>query len=141
MQGPWSKGSDEQGYQLRLSPAQLYRAAIADIDERAKAAHGGKRFAELDAAAQDALLHALEGGDASVGGDLGKDFFKMLLANTTEGFLADPIYGGNRDFIGWKLMGFPGPRYNYVAEIELHGHKYEMPCVGLAGRDAKDAKG
>jgi gluconate 2-dehydrogenase gamma chain len=141
MQGPWSKGTDEQGYQLRLSPAQLYRAAIADIDERAKAAHGGKRFADLDAAAQDALLHALEGGDASAGGDLAKDFFTMLLANTTEGFLADPIYGGNRDFIGWKLVGFPGPRYNYVAEIEQHGRKYEMPTVGLAGRDATDAKG
>ena len=33
----------------------------------------------------------------------------MLLQNTVEGFLADPMYGGNRDFVGWKLIGFPGP--------------------------------
>ena len=38
----------------------------------------------------------------------------MLWQNTQEGFFADPLYGGNRDFAGWKLIGFPGPRYNYV---------------------------
>jgi gluconate 2-dehydrogenase gamma chain len=136
MQGPWQKGSDEQGYQLKLSPAQLYRAAIAAIDAHSQQANGGKRFAELDPQAQDALFHGLEKGDVKVSGDLGKEFFKMLVQNTVEGFLADPIYGGNRDFIGWKLLGFPGPRYNYVAEIEQYGRKYTQPYVGLAGRDS-----
>jgi gluconate 2-dehydrogenase gamma chain len=60
----------------------------------------------------------------------------MLVQNTVEGFLADPLYGGNRDFIGWKLVGFPGPRYNYVEEIEQHGKRYDKPFVSIGGRDA-----
>ena len=55
----------------------------------------------------------------------------MLVQNTVEGFLADPIYGGNRDFFGWKLIGFPSPRYNYVSEIEQYGKKYDMPFVSI----------
>ena len=136
MQGPWAKGTEQQGYQLKLAPAQLYRTAIAAIEAHVKQASGGKSFAGLDTGAQDALLHGLEKGDVKIQGDIGRDFFEMLVQNTVEGFLADPIYGGNRDFIGWKLIGFPGTRYNYVAEIEQYGRKYQQPCVGLAGRDA-----
>ena len=136
MQGPWQKGTEQQGYQLKLAPAQLYRTVIAAIEAHVKQANGGKRFAELETHAQDELFHGLESGKVKIEGDLGKDFFKMLVQNTVEGFLADPIYGGNREFIGWKLIGFPGPRYNYVAEIEQYGRKYAMPVVGLAGRDA-----
>jgi gluconate 2-dehydrogenase gamma chain len=55
--------------------------------------------------------------------------------NTRNGFLSDPIYGGNRDFAGWKLLGFPGPRYNYVDEITRYGVPYDEPTVGLMGRD------
>ena len=29
--------------------------------------------------------------------------------HTRQGFYADPIYGGNRDRIGWQVIGFPGP--------------------------------
>ena len=37
--------------------------------------------------------------------------FDLIHNNTMEGFFADPIYGGNRDMAGWKLLGFPGTRY------------------------------
>jgi len=37
-----------------------------------------------------------------------KLFFDTLWRNTEEGFFADPLYGGNRDKAGWKLLGFPG---------------------------------
>ena len=136
MRGPWHDGTQEQGYQLRLTPAQLYRTAIADVDAWCS---GNKQrpFAGQDAAAQDKLLHGLESGDVKLARAPSKDFFKMLLQNTVEGFLADPMYGGNRDFIGWKLIGFPGPRYNYIAEIEQYGKRYAMPTVGLLGRDGK----
>jgi gluconate 2-dehydrogenase gamma chain len=137
MQGPWRKGSDTQGYQLKLTPAALYRAAIADIDAHTHGANGGKAFAALGADAQDALLHQLEDGKVDLAHAPAKTFFKMLLQNTTEGFLADPMYRGNRDFIGWKLIGFPGPRYNYVVEIEQHGKRYGQPTVGLLGRDGR----
>lgn len=136
MQGPWGKGEDEQGYQLRLTPAQLYRAAIEDLDRHVRRQHGNRAFAELDATTQDDVLHRLEKGDVKLANASGDAFFKMLVDNTVEGFLADPLYGGNRDFIGWKLIGFPGPRYNYVAEIDQFGKKYDMPFVSIAGRDA-----
>jgi gluconate 2-dehydrogenase gamma chain len=135
MQGPWRKGTEQQGYQLKLTPAQLYRAAIRDIDEHVRGQEAGKSFAQLDEKAQDALLHALEKGDVELPHAPAKEFFKLLVQNTTEGFLADPMYGGNRDFAGWKLIGFPGPRYNYVAEIEQFGKRYDMPFVSIAGRD------
>ena len=135
MQGPWRKGTDEQGYQLKLTPAQLYRAAIRDIDAHVRGTEAGKSFAQLDEKAQDDLLHALEKGDVKLPNAPAKEFFKLLVQNTTEGFLADPMYGGNRDFAGWKLIGFPGPRYNYVAEIEQYGKRYDMPFVSIAGND------
>ena len=140
MQGPWKQGEDQQGYQLRLTPAELYRAAIADIEEHVRAAHG-RSFAELDAGVQDDVLTRLEKGALELAHVPGDTFFGMLVDNTVEGFLADPLYGGNRDFIGWKLIGFPGPRYNYVAEIDQHGKRYDMPFVSIAGRDAGLRKG
>jgi gluconate 2-dehydrogenase gamma chain len=140
MQGPWRDGAPEQGYQLKLSPAQLYRAAIGAVDEHCRRSFEGKTFSQLDAAAQDKVLHGLEKGEIELQGASAAEFFTMLWANTQEGFLADPMYGGNRDFAGWKLIGFPGPRYNYVAEIEQHGKRYAEPPVGLLGRDP-DRKG
>jgi gluconate 2-dehydrogenase gamma chain len=77
----------------------------------------------------------LEKGEIDLAGAPAKEFFSMLWQNTGEGFFADPIYGGNRDFAGWKLVGFPGPRYNYVNEIEQYGKPYTLPTVGLMGRN------
>jgi gluconate 2-dehydrogenase gamma chain len=134
MQGPWRQGSAEQGYQLKMSPAQLYRAAIAAIDGHLRTQQH-KAFAELDAAAQDHVLDSIDKAQLDIPGVPVRKFFEMLVQNTIEGFFADPIYGGNKDFIGWRLIGFPGPRYNYVAEIGQHGRKYDMPFVSLSGRD------
>lgn len=135
MQGPWGTGTPEQGYQSRHTPAQLYRAAIAALEGRVRHDHGGKTFAQLPADAQDALLQRMEKGDMQLGDVDAKSFFKLLLQNTKEGFFADPMYGGNRNFTGWRLIGFPGPRYNYVAEITQYGQRYRLPTVGLLGRD------
>jgi len=137
MQGPWREGTEQQGYQLKLTPAEFYRTAIADIDEYCKHQYSGKSFAELDAATQDKVLHGLEKGDIQLARAPAKQFFDMFWHNTREGFLADPMYGGNRDFAGWKLIGFPGPRYNYVAEIDQYGKPYSMPTVGVMGRDPR----
>ncbi len=41
------------------------------------------------------------------------EFFEQALQHTIEGFFADPIYGGNREMVSWKLIGFPGARYDY----------------------------
>ena len=135
MQGPWKEGTPEQGYQLKLTPAQLYRVGIQDIDDYCRRTFNRKTFAELGAGDQDKILHGLEKGEIELAGAPAKEFFAMLWQNTNEGFFADPIYGGNRDFVGWKLIGFPGPRYNYVNEIEQYGKPYTLPTVGLKGRN------
>lgn len=41
--------------------------------------------------------------------DEGMGFFDMLVFHTRQGFYADPVYGGNRKFIGWRVIGFEGP--------------------------------
>jgi gluconate 2-dehydrogenase gamma chain len=86
----------------------------------------------------DDVLHALEKGTVPMPGIPGDTFFQALLQNTQEGFFADPIYGGNRNFIGWKLIGFPGPRYNYLDEIGKFGQPYNQPFVSLGGRAPKE---
>lgn len=133
MQGPWPTGEMEQGWQSKLTPAQMYRAAIRNIQQHCQMKYG-KHYEALSPEQQDEVLHGLEKGHIALPDTSAKQFFQMLLHNTQEGFLADPMYGGNRDFAGWKLIGFPGPRYNYVAEIEQYGKPYAMPTVGLNGR-------
>jgi gluconate 2-dehydrogenase gamma chain len=86
------------------------------------------------------VLQGLEKGDIKLTDAPAKDFFAMLWQNTHEGFFADPMYGGNRDFAGWKLIGFPGPRYNYTEEIVQYGKPYALPSVGLMGRGGKPVR-
>lgn len=138
MQGPWPSGVDSQGYQLRYTPAQVYRQAIAGIDAHCRKQYQ-QPFAKLGAGQQDAVLHALEDGKVDLGDVPSKTFFNLLWQNTQEGYLADPAYGGNRDFAGWKLIGFPGPRYNYVREIGEYGKPYGQPYVSLIGRTPSEA--
>ncbi len=134
MLGPWPKGQDTQGFQSRLAPADLYRAAIKAIDGHVASSGNAKAFAGLAADKQDALLSDLEKGKLELDGADAKTFFKMLLLNTKEGMFCDPIYGGNRDMAGWKMLGFPGARYNYLDWVGRHGERYDQPPVGLAGR-------
>lgn len=140
MQGPWQKGTKQQGYQSKLNPAQLYRTAIRDIQAHCQRKYN-KPFEQLPSATRDEVLHGLENGDIELPDAPSKEFFTMLWNNTQQGYLADPMYGGNRDFAGWKLVGFPGPRYNYVDDIEQFGKPYTLPTVGLKGRGDLDRDG
>ncbi len=134
MLGPWKTGEPTQGYQSRLSPAELYRAAIKATDDYCKDKFGGKTFAQLGAEQQDQVLHGLEKGDISLKSADVKQFFTLLHQNTVEGFFSDPIHGGNRDMVGWKLIGFPGARYDYRPYVKKHGQKLNLPAVGIKGR-------
>lgn len=144
MQGPWNEGDDTQGYQSRLTPAQLYRTAIKFIDEHCRQNFDGKFFSALTPEQQDQILTELEKGELKVPGigphgveiEGGKadTFFAQLLQNTMEGFFSDPIYGGNKDMAGWKLVGFPGAHYDYRAYVSKHGEKINLAPVGIKGR-------
>jgi gluconate 2-dehydrogenase gamma chain len=133
--GPWPKGTTQQGYQSRFSPAQLYRAAIVAIDRHVGANFNGATFAKLGPDDQDRLLKGMESGDLQLGDGVdGKAFFTMLLQNTKEGYFSDPIYGGNKDMGAWKMIGFPGARYDYKEWVARHGEAFPNPPVGLRGR-------
>jgi hypothetical protein len=91
----------------------LYRVGVQGADAVALERFGAA-FAELEAAHQDELLAGLEAGDAPgwpAGPVPAPVFFETLRAHTIIGFLADPRYGGNRDFAGWRVAGYPGPRH------------------------------
>lgn len=133
--GPWKKGVPEQGYQSRFSPAQLYRAAIKAIDQYTAKQFEGRAFANLSEADRDKVLKGLESGTVELDDGVdSKTFFAMLMQNTKEGYFADPIYGGNKDMGGWKMIGFPGAHYDYSAWVTRHGEKVPFPTVGFKGR-------
>ena len=60
-----------------------------------------------------------------------RDFFNLLWRHTMEGFLGDPIYGGNQDFIGWKLVGFPGAIGFYTAAELVADYPLDKPFVSM----------
>jgi gluconate 2-dehydrogenase gamma chain len=89
----------------------LYRAGVTGVD--AVARHRFKEpFAALPPAQQDEVLTTVESGKADgwSGGVAAPaaSFFEAVRAHTIIGFLADPKYGGNRDWAGWKVTGYPG---------------------------------
>jgi gluconate 2-dehydrogenase gamma chain len=141
MQGPWQEGTETQGFQSRLTPARSYRIGIAAVEEYCRSSYASKSFRDLVPAEQDALLTGLETGAIELSGINAKEFFEMLLQNTLEGFWSDPIYGGNRDFVGWNLIGFPGARYDYGDHIARAGERYPLPPVGLRGRKDWSSRG
>jgi gluconate 2-dehydrogenase gamma chain len=105
--GPWLEGTPEQGFQSRLTPQEIYRIGIQEINDYCKTKYE-RPFDQLTGERQDEVLMALEQGKVELCSLSSKLFFDLLWRNTEEGYFADPIYGGNRDKVGWKLIGFPG---------------------------------
>jgi gluconate 2-dehydrogenase gamma chain len=132
MQPPFADGLPGQGPQSPLTPAQRYRKSLAALDQYCRSAYLGKAFADLPPTEQDRIITAMEAGTLRWKGPNGKAFFQLLWQNTKEGFFADPLYGGNRNMVGWKMIGFPGARYDYRDWIDKHNQPYPLPPVGLA---------
>ena len=129
--GPWRDGTPQQGFQSRLTPQEIYRAGIRETNLLCVKRHG-KAFEFLGPEQQDEVLHALEDNEAPLESLSSRLFFNLLLRNTMEGFFSDPMYGGNRDKIGWKLIGFPGlPASDYVERLQEHGSTYHVEPVGI----------
>jgi gluconate 2-dehydrogenase gamma chain len=134
MRGPFADGTPEQGLQSPMTPAERYRQSLAALYKYCRANYAGKPFAELPDDQKDKVISGLEQGSVKLDGANGQVFFEELLRNTQEGFFADPIYGGNRDMVGWKMIGFPGARYDYRDWVERHNERYPLPPVGITGR-------
>ena len=132
--GPFQSGSKQQGPQSPATPAQHYRKSLSALDKWCRAQRNGKAFAELSAEQQDEVLHGIEGGTVKFDDVDAQGFFSALLKDVPEGFFSDPIHGGNRDMAGWRMIGFPGIRYDYRDWVGRHNERYPLPPVSIAGR-------
>ncbi|WP_341523678.1 gluconate 2-dehydrogenase subunit 3 family protein [Pseudomonas sp. G.S.17] len=140
MQGPFEKGTPMQGDQSPLVPQQRYRLGLAGLAGYCQKQFQ-KAFSALSAEDKDKVLTDLEKGAISLDGIDAKLFFQQVLGNTMEGFFADPIYGGNRDMVSWKMIGFPGARYDYRDYIGRHNQKLDLVPISIIGSSAWNKKG
>jgi len=131
---PFTKGVEQQGPQSADSPASVYRKALAALDHFCASVAGGKTFAELPPEQQDRMLRDLDSGALELPGIDGNAFFRTLVKDVQMGFFADPIYGGNKDMCGWKMIGFPGAHYDYREWVGRHNERYPHPPVSISGR-------
>ena len=121
MQGPFHPdAAPTLGYQLQYTPREIYRVGIADAN-KSSLDSSGKSFADLTPDKQDGFLEQTEKGKISFERIPAASFFAQLLENIREGYLADPIYGGNRGMAAWKWIGFPGARADFTDWIEQTG--------------------
>lgn len=92
---------------------EMYVQGLKGVDQSAKAMFKKDRFIDLTAKQQIDLMKAME--EDKTPGEVWKELpassflFDGLLTHTFEGFYADPSYGGNKNYVGWALVGFPGP--------------------------------
>lgn len=130
MSGPFQKGTKEQGPQSPVTPAEHYRTALTALDKVCRGKFG-KAFAELSDEQKDETIKGLEDGSLKLEGTDGKEFFELIVKDTQKGFLADPVYGGNKDMAGWKMIGFPGTHYDYRDWIDRHNQRVTLPTVSI----------
>lgn len=136
MEGPFQKGTSEQGDQSALVPQQRYRQGLAALNRYVQTT-SQKNFVDLTPEQQDALLHDMEAGKVHFDGFDAQSLFLEVLNNTMEGFFADPIYGGNKEMVSWKMLGFPGARYDYRDYIERHNEDLHLEPISIAQWKAK----
>jgi gluconate 2-dehydrogenase gamma chain len=132
-QGPWKSGTANQGYQLPLTPAEVYRAAIPAVNAHCVKQYG-RRFEKLDPAQREAFLVVLQGGKVALeDGPPARAFFDLLYQNVMEGMFSDPMYGGNKDKAGWKLVGFGGVVAVHQQNVVRYlGKKFPAQPLGIA---------
>jgi gluconate 2-dehydrogenase gamma chain len=112
---------DDQLTTRHLAPlVPVVRAGAALLDKWARAQHG-TLFALAIPDQQDAILHALAAGSIPVKAFPQKEFFRLLHGLTLEGFLSDPVHGGNADMVGWKSIAFAEPHRRTADDNSPHG--------------------
>ena len=96
----------------------LYTSGLVGIEKLARIRYG-LAFAELDDGERDELLGRVASGEVEEWPDAAGSsaFFAAVRRHVILGFLADPRYGGNKNFAGWRAAGHPGPRHHHGAKI------------------------
>ena len=125
LQGPWRPGRPEDGYQLPLNPAHYFKLGLAAADQACQKLQG-RRFAALAEAEADSFLQALAAGKVSSAEvQLDAWFNETVYPLFTQACFSDPVYGGNRDKVFWKMIGYPGlPAVNGLNMIKYRGKPF-----------------
>jgi len=109
------------GFQSTMTPQQMYRRGIGFVDAYAQSKFQ-KNFVDLSTDQQDQILTDMAGDKAEgFNGPSGKGFFTQLRNDTIEGMFSDPMYGGNQNYAGWNLIGYPGAQSYYSADELMKG--------------------
>ena len=93
---------------------EAYASGLEALDRYARATRG-RAFRDLPAGDRDLILADVETGGATGFNGSSASFFNMVLGHTRQGTFGDPYYGGNADFVGWHLLGYPGVRVSVSA--------------------------
>jgi gluconate 2-dehydrogenase gamma chain len=110
----------------------FYRRGLASLDAYCRGTYK-ESFVHLTPERQDEVLTALEEGKATgFTYPTSREFFNILRTHTMEGMFADPLYGGNKDFTGWRLVGFPGAQAVFTpTDLQNKQAFTREPMVGL----------
>ena len=125
MRGPWKRGKPQLGYQLPLTPAQFFKVGFGAASEQCSKKHG-KGFDQLSPAEANAFLNDLGSGkttDPRV--PLDSWFNDLVYPLFVQACFADPIYGGNKNKVFWKMIGYPGLPATHARDmVEFRGKPY-----------------
>jgi len=110
----------------------FYRRGLAQLDRYCRHTYA-EPFVGLSPARQDEVIAALEEGKVpEFEWPTAREFFNTLREHTMEGMFADPVYGGNKDFAGWRLGGFPGAQAIFTtADMQNKQTFARVPITGL----------
>ena len=104
------------GIAWRLFVSAAYTTGLASVNAQAQSLKNAA-FSRLSPADQDAVLTNIQQNAAA--------FFNLVRNHTIQGTFSDPFYGGNANFIGWDLIGYPGARTTVAANLQLLDRKPE----------------
>ena len=126
LRGPFRTALPEDGYQKPLTPAQYFKAGVRAFDGHCLRQQGAS-FARLDASTKESSLAAVAAGrwDEAAGFPLGPWFNDLIYPLFEQACFADPAYGGNRDKVFWKMIGYPGlPAVNGLNMVRYRGKPF-----------------
>ncbi|HWG03511.1 MAG TPA: gluconate 2-dehydrogenase subunit 3 family protein [Beijerinckiaceae bacterium] len=133
LEGPFGDHpTPQQGYQLPLTPAELIRTGIAEVNAYTLSSRG-KFFETLSADDRAAVITELEKNTAKLPSVPAAAFVDLLLQLVTEGYFADPVYGGNKNKAVWRMLGFPGAGVVFTDKIVAYRNKqYKTEPTSIA---------
>ena len=142
MQGPFDVHAPAtMGYQIPFTPQQMYHTGIKLVEQWTQSTYQ-KSFHALSLEERDAVLTKVNKNDGIDFAALGEpnlkasQFFSQLLSDTKHGYLADPMYGGNKGMKAWIAIGFPGARASFTEWVKQHNVPYPLGPVSLLGERA-----